>query len=474
MRHDFDHNQKYSTIMVSYMLPVDFGQNSLYNSTSPDFPMDQDNFENIMMDFNGRPQEPQSLSGSGDSLSSYPSPNQPGSPVAIVTSTEDIQVSSASDERVQKSKPYNKRLPPSKQLYTTELAVLCRICGDKASGFHYGVHSCEGCKGFFRRTIKKNLVYKPCRALKQCKLSLGSRNKCQHCRFQRCLRAGMSQDAVRFGRMPKVEREKLMADKEELEENSSVRILELRSITDIIKQSFHQHVVEILLKFSGGDEDKQESKDILINRLESEEDFENWKIYVKYQEVVLPLMEGAVRFAKQLPGFLELSTYDQITLMKQASMSVAIVAMSPLVEDVKFKIPGMEMNLILNKSLLEECRIVRQLFGQIWKFYEKLKKFELLQSEISLFCATLCFSENPFLQSPIEIDKIQQDLLQALRIELKHNHPKQRHLFPNLVMLVTDLRQAVDTFGQNIRIGIIDKSKDLSDTAPLIKEMFNI
>lgn len=24
--------------------------------------------------------------------------------------------------------------------------VLCRVCGDRASGFHYGVHSCEGCK----------------------------------------------------------------------------------------------------------------------------------------------------------------------------------------------------------------------------------------------------------------------------------------------------------------------------------------
>jgi hypothetical protein len=33
-----------------------------------------------------------------------------------------------------------------KPLYTTELQVLCRICGDRASGYHYGVHSCEGCK----------------------------------------------------------------------------------------------------------------------------------------------------------------------------------------------------------------------------------------------------------------------------------------------------------------------------------------
>ncbi|KAK0165868.1 hypothetical protein PV328_004350 [Microctonus aethiopoides] len=34
--------------------------------------------------------------------------------------------------------------------------VLCRVCGDKASGFHYGVHSCEGCKvlNFFENCLE--------------------------------------------------------------------------------------------------------------------------------------------------------------------------------------------------------------------------------------------------------------------------------------------------------------------------------
>eukprot|EP00058_Branchiostoma_floridae_P013146 XP_002598634.1 hypothetical protein BRAFLDRAFT_67031 [Branchiostoma floridae] len=90
------------------------------------------------------------------------------------------------------------------------LIIPCKICNDKASGFHYGVHSCEGCKGFFRRTIRKSLTYKPCDG--SCTVHRRSRNKCQYCRFQKCLNAGMSHDSVRFGRMPKVEREKIILE----------------------------------------------------------------------------------------------------------------------------------------------------------------------------------------------------------------------------------------------------------------------
>ncbi|XP_047427349.1 nuclear receptor subfamily 1 group D member 1 [Mugil cephalus] len=92
------------------------------------------------------------------------------------------------------------------------MVLLCKVCGDVASGFHYGVHACEGCKGFFRRSIQQNIQYKKCLKNESCTIMRINRNRCQQCRFKKCLSVGMSRDAVRFGRIPKREKQRMLAE----------------------------------------------------------------------------------------------------------------------------------------------------------------------------------------------------------------------------------------------------------------------
>lgn len=113
----------------------------------------------------------------------------------------------------------------SDQSLVKPLVEYCVVCGDKASGRslcdachyiiifvcgydlydyiflllgrHYGAVSCEGCKGFFKRSIRKNLVY-TCRGSGECAINKLHRNRCQYCRLQRCIALGMKQDCKRM------------------------------------------------------------------------------------------------------------------------------------------------------------------------------------------------------------------------------------------------------------------------------------
>lgn len=77
---------------------------------------------------------------------------------------------------------------------------LCPVCGDKVSGYHYGLLTCESCKGFFKRTVQNKKVY-TCVADRSCQIDKTQRKRCPYCRFQKCLEVGMKLEAVRADRM---------------------------------------------------------------------------------------------------------------------------------------------------------------------------------------------------------------------------------------------------------------------------------
>lgn len=69
----------------------------------------------------------------------------------------------------------------------------CLICGDRSTGKHYGAESCDGCKGFFRRSVRKNHQYS-CRFQRTCEIDRDKRNQCRYCRLKKCFRAGMRKE----------------------------------------------------------------------------------------------------------------------------------------------------------------------------------------------------------------------------------------------------------------------------------------
>ncbi|KAI3420450.1 tRNA synthetases class I (W and Y) [Globodera pallida] len=107
----------------------------------------------------------------------------------------------------------------------------CVVCGDRASGHHYGVQSCEGCKGFFRRSVQSGQHYE-CAKNNQCPVDRMSRNRCQKCRLEKCLKMGMQQTHVRLEK-----NRKRKSDSEGLE--STRQAVELvNAVVQAFKSSF--------------------------------------------------------------------------------------------------------------------------------------------------------------------------------------------------------------------------------------------
>uniref|UniRef100_A0A3B4AIE9 Peroxisome proliferator-activated receptor gamma n=1 Tax=Periophthalmus magnuspinnatus TaxID=409849 RepID=A0A3B4AIE9_9GOBI len=351
---------------------------------------------------------------------------------------------------------------------TMSLNIECRVCGDRASGFHYGVHACEGCKGFFRRTIRLKLVYDHCDL--HCRIHKKSRNKCQYCRFQKCLNVGMSHNAIRFGRMPQAEKEKLLA-----EFSSDVELLhpeaaDLRALSRHLYDAYLKYFpltkakARAILSGKTGDNVPFVIHD-MKSLLEGEQfinlqvpvpdhhvpsgigpmcmDTAEMRFFHSCQSRSAEAVREVTEFAKSIPGFIDLDLNDQVTLLKYGVIEVLIIMMAPLMnKDGTLISYG---HIFMTREFLKSLRKpFCQMMEPKFEFSVKFNTLELDDSDMALFLAVIILSgDRPGLLNVKPIEQLQETVLHSLELQLKVNHPESLQLFAKLLQKMTDLRQIV-------------------------------
>nr|XP_032513280.1 ecdysone-inducible protein E75 isoform X3 [Danaus plexippus plexippus] len=338
-------------------------------------------------------------------------------------------------------------LPPDRMAEFDGTTVLCRVCGDKASGFHYGVHSCEGCKGFFRRSIQQKIQYRPCTKNQQCSILRINRNRCQYCRLKKCIAVGMSRDAVRFGRVPKREKARILAA---MQQSSSSRAQEQAAAAELddaprlLARVVRAHldtceftrdrVASMRARARDCPTYSQPTLACPLNpapELQSEKEFSQ-----RFAHVI----RGVIDFAGLIPGFQLLTQDDKFTLLKSGLFDALFVRLICMFDAPLNSIICLNGQLMKRDSIQSGAN-ARFLVDSTFKFAERMNSMNLTDAEIGLFCAIVLITpDRPGLRNIELVERMHARLKACLQTVVTQNRPDRPGFLRELMDTLPDLR----------------------------------
>ncbi|XP_006157862.1 oxysterols receptor LXR-alpha isoform X3 [Tupaia chinensis] len=290
-------------------------------------------------------------------------------------------------------RPQKRKKGPAPKMLGDEL---CSVCGDKASGFHYNVLSCEGCKGFFRRSVIKGAHY-ICHSGGHCPMDTYMRRKCQECRLRKCRQAGMreecvlSEEQIRLKKLKRQEEEQAQATSVPPRAPSPPQVLPQLSPEQ-------RGMIEKLVAAQQQCNRRSFSDRLRVTPWPMAPDPQSREArqqrFAHFTELAIVSVQEIVDFAKQLPGFLQLSREDQIALLKTSAIEVM------LLETSRRYNPGSESITFLkdfsyNREDFAKAGLQVEFINPIFEFSRSMNELQLNDAEFALLIAISIFSAGP-------------------------------------------------------------------------------
>ncbi|XP_041097397.1 nuclear receptor subfamily 4 group A member 1 isoform X2 [Polyodon spathula] len=276
---------------------------------------------------------------------------------------------------------------------------LCAVCGDHASCQHYGVRTCEGCKGFFKRTVQKNAKY-VCLANKDCPVDKRRRNRCQSCRFQKCLNVGMVKEVVRTDSL-KGRRGRLPSKPKSILEGGSSSSPPISIIPSLVRAHIDSNPALGKLDYSKYQEtmaslsDKEDASDIQ-------------QLY----DLLTDSMDVIRKWAVNIPGFSSFSPEDQELLLESAFVELFILRLAYRSSPEKDKL------VFCNGTVLHRLQCLRG-FGEwidsIIDFSQSLHRMSMDVSSFACLAALVIITDRHGLKEPKKVEDFQNRLIACLK-----------------------------------------------------------